>query len=129
MENNEAKYLDEINELKNEVVRLSGIESLLTERNLNNEKENNDLKDKIRTVTINSDSIEEEFDSLRDLNNELKFEIRRNNEQIAELNDLKDRLNEDLNAFDKEESRSSLFRFSYERRAFIIEVRNVFSSN
>ena len=32
------------------------------------------------------------------LNNELKFEIRRNNEQIAELNDLKDRLNEDLNA-------------------------------
>ena len=65
LENNEAKYLDEINELKNEVVRLSGIESLLTERNLNNEKENNDLKDKIRTVTINSDSIEEEFDSLR----------------------------------------------------------------
>ena len=65
LENNEAKYLDEINELKNEVVRLSGIESLLTERNLNNEQENNDLKDKIRTVTINSDSIEEEFDSLR----------------------------------------------------------------
>ena len=31
----------------------------------------------------------------------MKFEIRRNKEQIAELNDLKDRLNEDLNVLTK----------------------------
>ena len=92
LENTEESYRTEIDALENEVVRLAGVESLLKERNLNNERENELLEDRIRNANINASALQEEVDSLRDLSNDLKFEVRRKNEQLVDLNSL----NEDL---------------------------------
>ena len=54
LENTEESYRTEIDALENEVVRLAGVESLLKERNLNNERENELLEDRIRNANINA---------------------------------------------------------------------------
>jgi len=92
LENTEDSYRSEIATLENEVLRLSGVEDLLKERNLSNERENELLEARVRNANINAEALQEEVDSLRDLSNELKFEVRRKNEQLADLNSLNENL-------------------------------------
>ena len=92
LENTEDSYRSEIATLENEVLRLLGSRALLKERNLTNERENELLEARVRNANINAEALQEEVDSLRDLSNELKFEVRRKNEQLADLNSLNENL-------------------------------------
>ena len=88
LESKETTFQNDINDQRNEIVRLTGVESLINDRNAIIKSENELLKDKNRNLDINTEAFREEIASLRDLSNELKFEVARKNEQIENSNAL-----------------------------------------
>ena len=65
LENKEKNYEVDINDLRNEVIRLSGVESLLNDRNEILKDENELLENKARDSEINLDALREEIADLK----------------------------------------------------------------
>ena len=81
LENKHTQLREDLDLSRNEVARLSGVENLLKDRN-NMLKSENDLgEDKIRSLQIETDALLAEIESLRKMNNNLKFEVARKSEQ------------------------------------------------
>ena len=100
LENKEKNYEVDINDLRNEVIRLSGVESLLNDRNEILKDENELLENKARDSEINLDALREEIADLRKLSNELKFEVARKNENAENMKSINSDLRRDLENLD-----------------------------
>jgi chromosome segregation ATPase len=92
---------DELSDFKNEVARLSGTEALLNDRYSMSKTENEANKEKIRSLNIENDAMRAEIESLRQISNDMKFEVARKDEQSSSLNILNSQLKRDLQELER----------------------------
>ncbi len=98
---NISNMQDELDSFRNEVSRLSGTEALLNDRHSMIKSENETNKEKIRSFAIENDAMRAEIESLRQIANDMKFDIARKDEQTDNLSILNSELKRDIQGVER----------------------------